>query len=562
MIFLGKEKPTPNLNYIMKFKLPLALVLIVLYLGPLAAQSENNISSSIESVTVYRDRAQVSRSASVDVSSGDNVLVFSGLSQYILPNSINVRGQGSGVIQSVRHRVNYLNRTQVPEKVQKLRDQIEDLQAEQTQLSDERFINQSEEKLLLQNQKLSSDQTGVDVNALRELAQLYRERLTEVRSNLRAITLRERKLNREISQLQAEINSLQSRVNVPTQEVVVVYQAERAHEAALELSYLVSGAGWNPFYDIRVANTSDPLQLALKAKVVNNTGTDWKKVKIKLSTTKNSANNNAPQIATQWLAIYQPPVVVGYATQDRNQGMIRQKAEMSMPTDIRSNSMGDLYLDEEVTEDAASAADYTTTNEGELGLEFDIALTYDIPADGKEHQVDILQSELKADYRHYAVPKLDRDVFLVAEIREDLLRGPANVYFEGTFVGETYVNTDNPRDSMRISLGRDPKVQIQRERVTTYQEKKVVGGNIRQTYGFEITVKNNKTSEVSLSLQDQIPVSQNKDIEVEVGELSGASLNENSGILNWDLTLKPGEERTLTFRYEVKYPKDASVVGL
>ncbi|MEM9985608.1 MAG: mucoidy inhibitor MuiA family protein, partial [Bacteroidota bacterium] len=479
----------------MKFKLPLALVFALVGLIPIFAQSEKEITSKIEAVTVYRDRAQVSRSASIDAKAGDNVLVFSGLSQYILPNSINVRGQGSGIIQSVRHRVNYLNRTQVPEKVQKLRDQIEGLQAEQVQLSDERFINQSEEKLLLLNQKLSSEQTGVDVNALRELAQLYRERLTEVRRNLRAITLRERELNREISQLQAEINSLQSRVNVPTQEVVVVYQAERTHEADLELSYLVSGAGWNPFYDIRVANTADPLQLALKAKVVNNTGMDWEKVKIKLSTTKNSGNNDAPILNPAWLAISRSVTQSGRKREREMNRFSSEDLDGDGPSaaDIRSNTMTGFQLNDKVAEEAGSAADYTTTNEGELGLEFDIALTYDIPADGKEHQVDILQSELQADYRHYAVPKLDRDAFLVAEIREDLLRGPANVYFEGTFVGETYVNTDNPRDSMRISLGRDPKVQIQRERVTTFQERKVVGGNIRQTYGFEITVKNNKS---------------------------------------------------------------------
>ncbi len=538
-----------------------SLILVgILISNSLFAQHTVNLDSKIESVTVYRQRAQITRTSTIRVQPGENILTFSGLSQHIKPQSMNVRGEGEGIIQSVRHRVSYLNRVAIPEKVQHLQDSVKALQGELAVISDEKFVNETEEKLLLANQKLAGEQTGLDVEALREMATLYRERLTAVRRSMRRLNLESQRLNEEINRLNAEINSLQRSRNQPTQEVVVVFVAEKAERVKLELTYLVDGANWNPFYDLRVSNTEDPIQLALKANVVNNTGIDWEGVNITLSTTKNAGNNTAPQLNPQYLAFWsdvrrRQPAVVGYGTQ--------AKGYEDAAVDSRSNTFDMVAEAEELAPAASSsAADYTTTHEGELGLEFVIALEYDIPADGQEHQVDILQSELEAQYRHYTVPKLDQDVFLVADIQQDLLRGNANVYFEGTFVGETFINTDNPRDSMRISLGRDPKVQVQREQVTDYTARQVIGGKVRQTYAYEITLRNNKASAVTVSVQDQLPLSQNKDIEVEALELSGAQMDATSGRLDWLIELAPGEERTLELRYEVKYPKDQQVTGL
>jgi len=519
------------------------------------------VSSEIEEVTVYRQRAQITRTAEATVQPGENTLIFRGLSQYLMANSINVRGQGPGVIQSVRHRVSYLNRTATPARVMAIEDSLELLQMELDEIADERFVNESEEKLLLSNQNLSSEQSGLSVETLREVSAIYRERLSEVRKNLRFLKMRERKLKRQQGQFQQEIMVIKAGRNQPTQEVVVIFKADKSASLSLELVYLVNNANWNPFYDVRVANTADPIQLALKANVVNNTGIDWEDIRVKLSTTQNSGNNNAPALGTHFVAIgrAQEAVLVGYGYSSGNR---RQKRADSRA----ASNTADVFMNDEEdgfgADEAGSAADFTQTTEGELGLEFDIALRYEIPADGKEHQVDILQTDVKADYQHYAVPKLDPDAFLVAEISQDLLRGPANVYFEGTFVGETYINTDNPRDSMRISLGRDPKVQVQREQLACFVAKQSIGGKSRKTYSYETTIKNNKATPVTLTIQDQIPISTNKEIEVSPGELSGGTLDEATGMVTWVLTLQPGEKRMLPFGYEVKYPKNQSIRGL
>jgi uncharacterized protein (TIGR02231 family) len=539
----------------------IALLLLSTWIPAWAAGPvEQPVSSTIDAVTVYRERAQLTRTATAPVQRGDNVLIFSGLSQHLLPNSLNVRGEGAGVIQSVRHRVSYLNRAAIPVRVQVLQDSIEGLSQELLVIQDEQFVNQSEEKLLLANQQLAGQQQGLDVETLRQTAALMRERLTAVRRNLRQLQRREEDSQRTLQALRLEINQLRQRRDQPTQEVVVVFQADQPGNLTLTLTYLVGAARWDPFYDLRVSEVGAPIQMALKANVINNTGVDWPQVLVQLATTQNSGNNVAPTLTPQYVYV-RPSRPAPRPFDDR----ATQSRKMTAGKFAGAGNTFD--MEEEVLEDqamgvASSAADYTTTSEGELGLVYDIALRYDLPADGQAHQVDIMQRDLDAAYHHYAVPALDRDVFLVADIREDLLQGPANVYFEGTFVGETRIDTDNPRDSMRLSLGRDPKVQVQREQVKDYTAQQVIGNKVKQTFAYEITVRNLKTQAISLTLQDHMPVSQTKEIEVTPEAWSDAHLDEATGQLSWDLTLAAGEARTLTFRYEVKHPKDTPVVGL
>ncbi|MEM7375141.1 MAG: DUF4139 domain-containing protein [Bacteroidota bacterium] len=521
------------------------------------ADTETIVSSHIEAVQVYRQRAQIVREANVSVSKGDNLLIFSGLSRFILPNSITVSGKGKGTIQSVTHRVSYLNTTPKTTRMRMIEDSLQILRDDLLILKDERFVNESEQTLILENRKLGGTNTGFTAEDLTRLAELYQDRIARIRKKLREISRAEAKLTVRINAYQQELNGISSQRNQPTQQVVVAFQADQAGRVSLELAYMVNQASWSPYYDIRVANTTSPLQFFLKANVINNTGIDWDGVDVTLSTTNNNVNNTQPSLNPWYVGVYYPSAPVAGAYKARPK--LSRRDGMGL-----SNTMNDdLSVTESAAEaDIAYAYDATTISEGELGLEFEIALPYDIPADGKAHQVDIQLLEVEGNYKHFAVPKLDRDAFLVAQINQDLLRGKANVYFEGTFVGETYVNTDNPRDSLLISLGRDPKVQIQREQIKDYTKIKTIGSNIRKTIGYEISLRNNKSSQVTLVIEDQIPVSQDQDITVEALELSKGKLDPASGKVSWTLTLEPGEKRNIPLKFEVKYPKNKPVSGL
>jgi uncharacterized protein (TIGR02231 family) len=515
--------------------------------------AENLLDSRISEVSVFRQRAQLTRTATTTLPAGDHLLVFSGLSRFLLPNSIMVAGKGSGLIQAVSHRVNFLSKSPKPPRMLQLEDSLEALATEMQVLSDERFVAQQEEKLLLANQQIGGSEQGVDPAALRQMAALYRERLSSIRQTLRRIAQQEQQDKERQEALKRELNQITAQRNQPTQEVVVAFRAEKAGKVSLEMNYLVERAAWTPMYDVRAGSTGEPLQFYLKAQVVNNTGIDWSGVDLTLSTGLNDPNSQRPTLNPWYVDLAR-----GYPA-PAAPAMSRQRDALSNTFD--DFGAGELAM-EEAEADIGYAADLTTLSEGELGMEFNIALPYDIPADGQPHQVDIQLIEVPGKFRHFAVPKLDGDAFLVAAIQQDLLRGQANVYFEGTFVGETYVNTDNPRDSMLISLGRDPKLQVSREQVKDYAEERFIGSNVRQTFAYEITVRNNKTEAVSLTLLDQVPVSQNKDITVTGEELSGGQLDAGSGRVTWDLSLPAGETRTLRLVFEVKYPKDEPIQGL
>lgn len=544
----------------MNIRISILFLLASLMTGSVWSANETIVNSQIEAVQVYRQRAQIAREATVNVTKGENLLIFSGLSRFILPNSITVSGQGNGTIQSVSHRVSYLKTTPKTARMILLEDSIEVLSEELFVLQDQRFINESEQKLILENRQLGGTDSGFSADDLTQLAELYQKRLADIRKRLRGIKKTEKKLNERKNSYQQELASISAQRNQPTQQVVVAFQADQAGRVTLGLQYMVNQASWSPYYDIRVASTADPLQFFLKANVINNTGIDWEGVDVTLSTTNNNVNNSQPSLSPWYVGVYYPSPKGSYGyKQDAAKPSRRDAMALSNTLEL-----DDAYgaAEERAEAEVAYAYDATTISEGELGLEFDIALPYDIPADGKAHQVDIQIIDVAGNFMHYAVPKLDRDAFLVAEINQDLLRGKANVYFEGTFVGETYVNTDNPRDSMLISLGRDPKVQIQREQVKDFTKVKTVGSNIRKTMGYEISIRNNKSTPVSLILEDQIPVSQDQDITVETLELSGGVLDEASGKITWTLTLKPGEKREIPLRFEVKYPKNKPVSGI
>jgi uncharacterized protein (TIGR02231 family) len=530
----------------------LSLLLLALFFVPMLAEDvETRIPSTIKEVTVYRTRAQVMRETTAKVSQGNNLLVLSGLSGFLLNRTIIVTGEGDGILQSVKHRVSYLNTTPKTPRMVLIEDSLERLNDAVFTVNDQVFVFKSEETLILQNQQLGGDENGISAQQLREMADLYRQRLAEIRKNLRQLNAEMKDLQKKQQAYQNELNQIRAMRDQPTQEVVIAYNAKSAGNVKFKVFYMVNNATWNPFYDIRVENTTDPLAFYLKANVVNNTGIDWKNVKLNLSTANNSGDINSPVLYPWFLDL------VEYGQLDyksRAMGALAPQSNTIVLSDSRSV--------EEMAPDVEYAYDYTTYTEQTLALEFNIAIPYDIPANGKEHQVDIRKVDVAGTFRHFAVPKLDKEAFLVAYVKTDLLRGPGNVYFEGTFVGETYVNTDIAEDSMKISLGRDPKVLISRERVEDFTAKKTIGSTVKQSFGFEITVKNNKKEAVRMTLEDQVPVTRNKEIKVEEVDAGGATWNEETGKLTWDLELKPGETRKVRFSFEIKYPKDKSVSGL
>ena len=197
-------------------------------------------------------------------------------------------------------------------------------------------------------------------------------------------------------------------------------------------------------------------------------------------------------------------------------------------------------------------------------VEIEVTEPYSIKTNGERTLVDLKTYEIPAAYRYTAIPKLDKDAFLLAEISDwsqySLLEGESNLYFEEGFVGRSILNPNALQDTLQISMGRDRSILIQREKVDQLSKKRSIGSNITESRGYEISLKNNKSQAVTLQLKDQIPVSVNSNITVTTGELSGGVVDPVTGIVTWEITLPPGGQQKLSLRYEVKYPKSERII--
>lgn len=219
-----------------------------------------------------------------------------------------------------------------------------------------------------------------------------------------------------------------------------------------------------------------------------------------------------------------------------------------------------------ITTKNKSLINYTTTAENELNATFDIDIPYDIASNAKPHSVSLKEYVVPAGYKYYAVPKLDPDAFLLAEISDyeklNLTPGDANIIFENTYVGKSFINPSITTDTLNLSMGRDKKITIKRERVSELTGTKFIGSSRKQIYTYEIRVRNGKKETVNLLLKDQYPIGIDSDIEVELINSDNAEVNKETGVLTWKLNVNPGETRTVRMSYSIKYPKDKTLANL
>jgi uncharacterized protein (TIGR02231 family) len=210
--------------------------------------------------------------------------------------------------------------------------------------------------------------------------------------------------------------------------------------------------------------------------------------------------------------------------------------------------------------------DYTSITEKELNVSFDIDIPYDILSNGKVHSVALKELKLPANYPYYAAPRIDKDVFLTAEIIDyskfNILPGEANIIFEGLYVGKTTINPSQTSDSLQLSMGRDKKIVLKREKVLEKSGTRFLSSYKEQTFTYDITVRNNKNEAIQLIMEDQYPISTDKEITIELLEKDNAKVNQETGILTWYLNLGSNETKKIRMSYKVRYPKDKTIENL
>lgn len=196
---------------------------------------------------------------------------------------------------------------------------------------------------------------------------------------------------------------------------------------------------------------------------------------------------------------------------------------------------------------------------GPVNQAYEIAVPFTIASDGRDNRIPIREQEIAVVYRYYAVPKLSSDVFLSAEMTDwedlQLLRGKARIYFQGTFTGEGDLDVSQVSDTLVLSLGRDNSIIVQLQDNREKTGKRFLTGAVKETVAWDISIRNNRSAPIMITVEDQLPLSEFKTIEVSDQEYPGAVLDASSGKLTWDLTLQKGDKQVVSFGYSVKYPR-------
>ncbi|MFN7117352.1 MAG: DUF4139 domain-containing protein [Saprospiraceae bacterium] len=515
----------------------------------MAADAEKEVTSTIQSVKVFRQGAQVMRTGKTSIPVGQNILKFVNLSPDLDPQSIQLKANGEFTVLSVNHQLNYLKETEQSAEYKKLiadRDALQDkLEREQVALQ----VLTDEENLILSNKDVGGT-TGASVEKIKAMAEYYRTRLAEIKLKKLDITSNVKKWQEDLAKIQKQINDLSASGSKATSEILVKILAKAATNGEFELGYLVRNAGWYPTYDLRVKDIQNPVELAYKANVYQNSGEDWNKIALSLSTGNPSLSGIMPNLQTWRLRFYDPMVNrQNYYNQQQSNMMKKESPAMSQ---------------EAIRDQAEAALPSVEFSENSVSFEFKIDIPYDIPSDAKYYTVNVNEYTIPAYYEYYAAPKLDKTAYLTAQLTNwdqyNLLNGEANLYFEGTYLGKSFLDVQSTEDTLTLSLGRDESVVITRTKEKQFAEGQFIGNKKTETRGWDIELRNKKKQKIAIVVEDQYPLSTNDDIEVTLDNAKGAEVNTEAGLLKWKLNIEPGKAEKLNFRYSVKYPKKQRLV--
>ena len=519
-----------------------------------AQVEETKLAVTPSKVTVHLKGAELLQSATAQIPGGRHRVIFTGLSPKVNPQSIQVTATNGVSILSIASKINFLKERKESAQVRILRDSLELLEEQKQGTADELSAFQEESDLLKKNKAMGGKNTALPVDELIRAADFYRARFREINRAVSALKRRMKNINLEVAQLNLQLQEMNAHRR-PTSEVYVDVGSEAPVSSEFLLRYVVDDAGWSPIYDLVSTKLNEPISLKYRALAFNDTGVDWEGVSIRLSTADPYAGAGQPSL-TPWFLTLQKARTVGVP--DRPYEKRNQLDMLQNSQNLNYNFQADLEKDM-----AQSFITFETIEVSELSTDFDIETPYTIPSDRRPYSIEIKEHKLEANYKHFAIPKIDKDAFLLAQVTGweglDLISGPINVYRNENFIGLAQLSTRTLSDTLELSLGRDKNVLVKRTLLKDFSKKQFLGGNKISSLTYRISVKNNHKTPITIEIQDQVPISKNKEIEVAVKEVSGAHRIKTSGKLIWEKTIAPGGVEAVKFGIEIKHPKNMEI---
>lgn len=551
-----------------------------------------DLEAPIKEVTVYADRALVTRCGSIELEAGEHELRVNNLPQF-LRDSLRAAGRGQRGIRILNVDITTAFRSRPPEaEVVALQDELERLVqnqqllgARQSALNDRRqwlraLGEQSRDfaKGLAQGQMKPQDCADFFSFAANQALQD-----AEAAQNLE---LELKHVQQEIEAKRRELAQIQGNVLPDRLAAVVTVMLEEAGEFELELSYLVTGASWHPQYDVRVQmkgeKSEGEVELTYVGVVQQSSGERWENIGLALSTARPSQAAVLPELDPWYLNVYTPPApgplraarprIASISGIPGDQYANLASQPMAMSTMAVSDEVAfDEEQEELAQEKVMRTADVAIATVEQTGtaLLFRVGRSVDIPSDNSPHKTTIARDGLPCTFDYVSAPLIDEQVHLRATIvnttERVLLSGAASIFLSSEYVGTTNVKTTAPTEQFKIFLGIDDDIKVKRELIERNVEKgNALQGNIRRiTYAYRITVHNYAEAPRRVVIRDHLPVSQHERVKVKVQSVQPTPTERTKlELITWQLPLAVDGEQKIEYRFVVEHPQDVRVIGL
>jgi uncharacterized protein (TIGR02231 family) len=533
-------------------------VLAVSMIGMLCSlygQELISVSSSVRAVTVYPDRARVTRIGTVTVTEGTSVLQFVGLPEGLEEDSVVVRAQSDAglTVEGIDIRNQFLAASALP-RTQELQGQLRSLEEQKASFTGTKGVLE-EKRAFFRNLAAGlgkGEKETVNVDEIEKLYTYYGDELSRVAENILSVERSEAKLEPEIDRVTRELEALSSSQQKSQRAVLVSVKAGASAKAEFTLSYLVGNASWTPSYDARVDSTTGKVQLLYNALIRQQTTEDWSEVRLVLSTAQPGRNGRMPDLDPAFLdfKIAEPmPMAAARAS--------------NMPAPMRAEApalAGKFSLE-------STNAETTVLTTG-LAVAYEVELPVVIPADGQPHRTNVTLLNLDGVMEYVTTPKLDPGVFLRMHLVNTspalLLPGPVAVFRDGEFTGTIPLSLLPAGSDFDLYVGQDDSVKAERkETLNKRSETGILNKRTVEDQTYQISIQNFRPNPIKLLIYDQLPVSKTADIVVSQGPFSDkpATSDKDSGKLSWNIELGPKAKKVVEFSYSVAWPKDKEIAG-
>lgn len=530
--------------------------------------------AKLKEAIVYTSGVQLRSSLSYNAVKGINEIIIEGISPSIDPQTIQVSATGNVVILDSKYSLFYpkaivkdvsSESSRIKRSIRLLNDSIESMGFDIRDLKEQTSVYQQAQNMLRNNGVMKNQGKVSDsLELLQEAIELYTSKMSALNKKLISISKATKFSEKKLAKMNKRLNHLRNRLSnlgqtksntTPIPRVTVSLISEGNVSGKINFSYLSANAGWSPLYDIRSESAEGKIFMNYKAQVYQNTELEWKNIKLRISTNNPYANKTKPEL-NPWYINY-----VNY----RSQLSVSRNDNYNMKSSPQEAITNRGYALESIQEDeiALDADQFTKVVQQLIAAEFKINLPYSIASNGQKHMVLVQKSELETNFKYYAVPKMDQSVYLVAEMLKvdelQLIPSKANIFFDGSYIGETYIDPTKMNDTLYLSLGKDPNISITRKLLSSRCKEKTIGDKIEKLQAYSIEIKNMKSSQIEVVIQDQIPITTNSDIVIDKINVGKGKLKERTGLIEWKVKLNPKDKKTFDFDYRIKFDKSKQI---